>query len=921
MDTAKILIVDDETHPLRGVSTVIRAAGYEALEASNGLGCLKLAAEHKPNLILLDIDLPDIDGREICKRIKSDPETADIYVILLFSAHMESDTLAEGLEQGADCYIKKPIPDRELLARVKVVLKLKLAERRLRQSEEQFRGMFEKHNAIMLLIEPVTGRIVNANNAAERFYGYTLSQLRSMSIQDINILPPEEVEREFNLAIQDRRNYFVFPHRLANGEVRTVEVHSSPVEQNDEKILFSIIHDITDRKRAEESLKIASAYNRTLFETSPDALVTISAEGKITDVNTATARFTGFSRDELIGTDFSDYFTDPEKARAGYQQVFRDGSVKDYELELQHKNGPAAVVLYNASVYGDESGKVMGIFAAARDITGLKEVERKLHELNETLEKRVAERSAELVAANRQLLKEIQEHAVTTTSLRDSETRLRMVIESSPIGIFVIKEGKYSFANQALMTIFGLTDKSDVIRKAPETLFGDASGRQFSVILKQCLGRSETLNVNEFKVFTRDQRQRHLNIWLQPLELSGLSVVMGFIIDVSDEIELRKHLNQAQKMEALGSLAGGIAHDFNNVLFGITGYTELALSETSTEPRLKKQLEHILGAAGRAAELVKHILTFSRGREQEKQPLLISPIVKESLNFLRASITQNIEIRRDIRANLQCVNADPTQIHQIIMNLVTNAYHSMKDTGGTLDVSLEQVELTPDFVRTRPGLVPGIYQKLRVSDTGHGMNPDTLERIFDPYFTTKEPGQGTGLGLSVVDSIVRDHRGAITVDSIAGVGTTFEVYFPIIDAKKISCEEPEQVAPLGKGRILFVDDETMVTDATRFNLESLGYNVQTENDPVRALAKFEVLPYAFDLVITDMSMPKMTGLELSGRINRIRKDIPIILITGLADLVDDINLSEYGICELVMKPVKKAVLGQTLSNILIKQDG
>jgi two-component system cell cycle sensor histidine kinase/response regulator CckA len=842
-------------------------------------------------------------------------------VILLSSAHIESDTLAEGLEQGADCYITKPIPDRELQARVKTALKLKLAERRLRQSEEQFRGMFEKHNAIMLLIEPVTGRIINANEAAERFYGYTLSQLRSMSIQDINILPPDEVEREFNLAIQERRNYFVFPHRLANGEVRTVEVHSSPVEQNDEKFLFSIIHDITDRKRAEESLKIASAYNRTLFETSPDALVTISAEGKLTDVNTATERFTGFSRDELIGTDFSDYFTDPEKARAGYQQVFRDGSVKDYELELRDKNGPAAVVLYNASVYRDESGKVMGIFAAARDVTGLKEAERQLREFNETLEKRVAERSAELMAANRQLLREIEEHAVTTTSLRDSETRLRMVIESSPIGIFVIKEGKYSFANQALMTIFGLADKSDIVRKAPETPFGDVSGRQFSVILKQCLGRSETLNVNEFKVLTRDQRERHLNIWLQPIELSGFSVVMGFVIDVSDEIELRKHLNQAQKMEALRSLAGGIAHDFNNVLFGITGYTELALSETSIEPRLKKQLEHILGAAGRASELVKQILTFSRGREQEKQPLIMSPIVKESLNFLRASITQNIEIRRDVRANLQCVNADPTQIHQIIMNLATNAYHSMKDTGGVLDVSLEQVELTPDFVRTRPGIVPGTYQKLRVSDTGHGMNPETLERIFDPYFTTKEPGQGTGLGLSVVDSIVRDHGGAITVDSIAGVGTTFEVYFPIINAKKMSCEEPEQFAPLGKGQILFVDDETMVTDATRFNLESLGYNVQTENDPVRALAKFEVQPYAFDLVITDMSMPKMTGLELSGRINRIRKDIPIVLITGLADLVEDINLSEYGIRELVMKPVKKAVLGQTLSNILIKQDG
>jgi PAS domain S-box-containing protein len=780
--------------------------------------------------------------------------------------------------------------------------------------------MFESHSAVMFLIDPVTGEIVDANNAAELLYGYTASQLRSMSIQDINILPPDEVEREFNLAIQDRRNYFVFPHRLANGEVRTVEVHSSPIEQNGKKILFSIIHDISDRKRAEESLKIASAYNRTLIETSPDALVTISVQGKITDVNTATERFTGCSRDELIGTDFSDYFTDPEKASAGYLQVFRDGSVKDYELELRHKNGQTISVLYNASVYLDEPGKLAGIFAAARDVTNLKKAELKLLELNENLEKRVTERSGELVVANRQLLTEIQEHADTASSLRDSEKSVKMIIESSPIGFFVIQDEKYSFVNQAFMKIFGVTDSSEIIGKPPETPYSGDSGERFNEIVRQCVNRSETISVTDLMTLTQDQRERHLNLWLQPTEFWGSSAVMGFIIDVSEELELRTHLNQAQKMEALGSLAGGIAHDFNNVLFAITGYTELALSSAPADSKLNRQLEQVLGAAGRAAELVKHILTFSREREQEKKPLIIGPIVKESLNFLRASITQNIEIRRNISADLHTVNGDPTQIHQIIMNLVTNAYHAMKNTGGTLGVSLDEVDLTPDFVKARPGMLPGTYQRLRVSDTGHGMNPETLKRIFDPYFTTKEVGQGTGLGLSVVDSVVREHGGAITVKSVPDAGTTFEVYFPIIVDRKISSEETEKAAPLGKGRILFVDDETMVTEATKSNLENLGYKVQTENDPVRALARFEAEPYSFDLVITDMSMPKITGLQLSRKISQIREDLPIILITGFSDLLDDHNLLEYGIRKVIHKPIRKVILAQAISNILTKQD-
>ncbi|MFH0959802.1 MAG: PAS domain S-box protein, partial [Pseudomonadota bacterium] len=251
----------------------------------------------------------------------------------------------------------------------------KRMEEALRTSEERFRGMFEKHSAVMLLIEPMTGRIVDANKAAERFYGYTVSQLLSMSIQDINVLPPDEVEAQRNLALKEQRNYFVFPHRLANGDVRTVEVHSSPIEQEGTVLLFTIIRDITERKQAEEALESANAYNRTLIETSVDPLVTIGPDGRISDVNTATEKVTGYSRAELIGTNFSDYFTEPDKATARYQQVFQDGAVRDYELEIQHRDGHVTPFTYSASVYRDKSGEVVGVFAAARDITDRKRLE------------------------------------------------------------------------------------------------------------------------------------------------------------------------------------------------------------------------------------------------------------------------------------------------------------------------------------------------------------------------------------------------------------------------------------------------------------------------------------------------------------------------------------------------------------------
>jgi PAS domain S-box-containing protein len=832
----------------------------------------------------------------------------------------KNGTIADGLFFGE---IIDSQGEKSLLSVMIDVSYQKRLEDQLRQAAQRFKTVADLTWAWEYWIRP-DGSLSYISPSCERITGYHPVEFLNNPKLIQEIVHPDDrslVSGHLDRVNTDIAHNQEFRIVSRSGETRWIEHECQAVRGERGQWLGrrASNRDITDRKNMEERLRRVSAYNRTLIETSLDALVTIDAEGKITDVNSATEMFTGRSRNELIGTDFSDYFTDTEKARAVYQQVFKDSAVRDYELKLRHKRGTVTIVLYNASVYRDESGKVMGVFAAARDITGLKEAEQKLLELNETLENRVAERSVELLATNSRLLTEIQGHAATTTSLRDSETSVRTILESSPVGIFVIRDQQYSFVNQAFMKIVGLADKSDVIGQNHETPYADDCAQNICDMIRQCRDRSEMITVKELKVTTHDHREHYLNIWIQPISLSGSLEIIGFIIDVADEIELRRHLNQTQKMQALGSLASGIAHDFNNVLFAITGYTELALSSTPSDSKTNSQLKQVLEAAGRASDLVKQILTFSREVAQEKKPLLLGPIVKESLNFLRASITSNIEIRRNIGANLHAVNADPTQIHQIIMNLVTNAYHSMKNTGGYLHVGLEEFELCQNFVKTRPNMAPGTYQKLSVSDTGHGMSQETLERIFEPYFTTKELGQGTGLGLSVVDSIVRDHGGVMNVDSAPGKGTTFEIYFPTVMETHISPVKIEPDIPFGKGSILFVDDENMVTDATKLNLESLGYKVTTENDPVRALETFESQPHAFDLIITDMSMPKMTGLEFSSRVSLIRKDIPILMITGFSDLLEGEHFSEYGIRDILHKPLKKAVLAQTVSRILSEQ--
>jgi len=430
--------------------------------------------------------------------------------------------------------------------------------------------------------------------------------------------------------------------------------------------------------------------------------------------------------------------------------------------------------------------------------------------------------------------------------------------------------------------------------------------------------------VNSFNQMTEELQQKTdlLNIRLDEAskrkdELERINLALEKAKHAEKEkLKLETQLQQVQKMESIGTLAGGIAHDFNNMLGIIVGNTELAMFDVPEWNPARQNLEEIRIASMRARDVVKQILAFSRQSPKEMKPVRISPIIKESLKLLRSSIPTTVQIHHNISTESDTIRGDPTQINQVFINLCTNAAHAIGDKAGILEVRLENIELDEDFTIHHHDLSPGKFMRLTVSDTGKGIEPTILKRIFDPYFTTKKIGEGSGMGLSVVHGIVKSHGGVILVSSEPGKGTTFHVLFPSI--KDETHPEVELLAkiPRGHERILFVDDEKAMVDAIHPMIERLGYKVTSRTSSIEGLEVFRANPDRFDLVITDFTMPNMTGLELAKELLKIQPDMPIILCTGYSEHINEKKAKESGISAFHMKPVVLSEIANTIRKIL-----
>ncbi|MGD1972558.1 MAG: cache domain-containing protein [Desulfobacterales bacterium] len=514
----------------------------------------------------------------------------------------------------------------------------------------------------------------------------------------------------------------------------------------------------------------------------------------------------------------------------------------------------------------------------------------------------------------------IQQRNRAEAALRSSERNYRQLVQSANcIIIRMDTKGQVIFFNNYAQNFFGYREEEIIGKNVVGTIvpYTDSSGFDLSAMIKD-IGVNPERNVYNENENVRRNGELVRVAWMNKViydEEGRIREILTVGIDVTEKRELEKRLAQAQKMEAIGTLAGGIAHDFNNILSAIIGYTELSLLDIPKGDPKQNNLIQVLKAGGRAKELVQQILTFSRRGENELHPVKVNLIVNEAIKLLRASLPSTIQIRHKIESNLT-VLSNATNIHQILMNLCTNSSYAMQEGGGILEINLSDENLDANFAGQHPDVQPGKFIKLTVSDTGCGMSPEVSRRIFDPFFTTKKVGQGTGMGLSVVHGIVKSHGGVIIVDSLPGQGTTFNLYLPVIEAQSSTPEDSVQLMVTGTEHILFVDDEDFQADLGRRLLARLGYRVTARTDSLEALALFRQTPDDFDLVITDMTMPAMTGDMLAAKIVSIRPDIPVIVCTGYSEKIDKELIKNIGIKELAMKPLAMKDIAEMIRRVL-----
>jgi len=495
---------------------------------------------------------------------------------------------------------------------------------------------------------------------------------------------------------------------------------------------------------------------------------------------------------------------------------------------------------------------------------------------------------------------------------------LATAIEQAAEGITITdKNGTIQYVNPSFERISGYA-REEIIGQNHHILKSSKHDEAFYKAMWNTLSRGEVWTgymINEKK----DGTTYRVEASISPIRDNASTIINYVTIerDVTHEAELETQLRQVQKMEAIGTLVGGIAHDFNNILAAIMGYTEMALYDVPEGTAGRRNLEQVLKAGYRGKDLVKQIITFSRRSEQERRSMRVSPIVKEALKLLKASLPTTIDIRQNIETQSGMVLADPTQIHQVLMNLCSNAAYAMREKGGVLGVSLVDADIDSDGAEpSYPDLNPGAYLKLTVSDTGHGIDRAIMERIFDPFFTSKKPGEGTGMGLAVVHGIVKSYGGAIVVDSEPGKGSTFDVFLPRIEGDFFPEADSAAPMPTGNERILFVDDEEDLLDMVHQMLERLGYSVVAKTNSLEALEAFKAQPDQFALVITDQTMPHMTGADLAKELMRIRPDIPIILCTGFSEVISAEEAKALGIREFVMKPFATREIAEITRRVL-----
>jgi PAS domain S-box-containing protein len=774
-----------------------------------------------------------------------------------------------------------------------------------RKKSEEALGEKSQFIASLLRAIPVAvfykdkdGRYLGCNDMFTEVMGVTAEQIRGKTVQEL--WPSELAEKYHSMDLELIRNrehqVYEFKVKAKDGLLHPV-IYAKDVflDKNGEVTgLVGAFLDISGRKQSEEALLASEKKYRELIQNIQAAVVVHGVDTRIQTCNRQAQELLGLTEEQILGKQAIDpdwHFSREDGTAMPLEEypVMRVLTTRKpfwNAVTGVHRSTKKedVWVLVSAFPVFDENNELMQIVVTFVDITDRRRAEEDLQKTNQALQ---------------------------------------AIIDASPLAIFTLDHDlRVTSWSPAAERIFGWSKKEAIGQYnpiVPEEKWGEFKALVSKVLLGSGYSHSEVMRQ------TKDGRSIYVNVSTEPLRDSSGKVVgaVGVIQDITERKraeeekgKLEAQLIQAQKMESIGTLAGGIAHDFNNILAAIIGYSELAIEDVSEPQKATREIKEVLKAADRAKELAKHILTFSRKTDVEYSPIALRTIVKDSIKMLRSVIPTTIDIQQDI-TDSGLIMSNPTQINQILMNLCTNACHAMDKTGGVLKISLKRVNINKETEAHELNLHLGNYLILSVSDTGHGIPSEILDRIFEPYFTTKEMGRGTGLGLSVVHGIVISHGGNIICKSTLGKGTSFEIYFPEIESmNEVATHEEEEPTPTGKEHILFVDDEPVLVNLAEKMLSKLGYTIETRTSSVEALKLFQSNPDKYDLIITDMTMPGMTGDILAQEFIEIRHDIPIILCSGYSEHISKEKAKKIGIREFVMKPLEMIVLAKTIRRVI-----
>ena len=776
----------------------------------------------------------------------------------------------------------------------------KRVEESLRESEEVFRLLFEKSGDANLLLED--GRFVDFNEMAMKVLACPdKSRLIHLSPADISperqpdgALSSEKANQMMEIAFNEGSNHFEWVHRAFDGTEKYLDMIMTPISVRGKKILYVTWRDITERKRAEESLRQRETTLSSVFKATPVGLC-IMKDRVFQSANKSWYDIFGYAEADIIGhTTRILYENEDEYERVGRELVagLSESGFAAVQTKLRRKDGASRDATVIAAPLQPED-LTQGMVVTIEDITDRRRAE---------------------------------------DELRESQRTLVDIIEFLPDATLVIdRYGKVLAWNRAMETMTGVK-KGDMLGKGDYEYALPFYGMRRPILIDLALYQDQEAE----KKYTAIQRWAdalfgeahtpnlppgdiHLSVTASVLRDSNGVIIAAIecIRDITERIQLESQLRQAQKMEAIGTLAGGIAHDFNNILASLIGYTELAMMSGGKADLQGGYLKQVMKACDRAKNLVNQILVFSRQREQEKKPMDVKIIVKETLKLLRASLPTTIKINQQMPPDPLTIIADPTQIHQIVMNLCTNAAHAMQENGGVLEVFLSTLIVSEAMASINPGFKAGPYVNLTVKDTGYGIEAAVIDKIFDPFFTTKRHQEGTGLGLSVVYGIVKSYDGVIQVKSDPGQGATVNIFIPSTGEIKIAeVTKVEQAIPGGHESILLVDDEELLVLAMKKYLQSLGYDVVSLTSSPEALYMIQENPHRFALMLTDMTMPQMTGLKLSKKILAINPEMPIILCTGYNESITEAEAKETGIREFVLKPIPLQKIARLVRQVL-----